>query len=217
MSKHKIGLIFNGVWSQYTFAKAEKYKDIVELVYVYDVTDAAVATYDALIIPFQSNQSALAERKQVLFNFLAAGKKIFIEGDCTHNWLDAIWEDRPVNNYWWVKDPNNPPIAHTNFDHPVYAGLKPRHACWHTHGAYTKIPEEAEVIQTTADGEVITWQTTQYGGLLMATTLDPIVEHGIQQITHLDNYTDKLIAFLCGVQPTGAFNFNRADFGITLN
>jgi hypothetical protein len=32
----------------------------------------------------------------------------------------------------------------------------------------------------------------QYGGHLLV-TLDPIVEHGIQQITHLDNYVDKLI------------------------
>jgi hypothetical protein len=46
--------------------------------------------------------------------------------------------------------------------------------------------------------DIITWQTSQYGGILLATTLDPIVEHGIQQITHLDNYVDKLIYWLTG-------------------
>jgi hypothetical protein len=34
-------------------------------------------------------------------------KKIVVEGDSSANWLDATWEDRPVNNYWWVDDPNN--------------------------------------------------------------------------------------------------------------
>lgn len=216
MKHKKIGLVFNGVWSHYTFAMAPKYKDLVELIYIYDLDAEAISVFDALIIPFQSNQLALSERKEAIYAFLRSGKKVFIEGDCTHDWLNAAWEDRPVNNYWWVKDPNDPPVAHTNFEHPVYKGLKPRHACWHTHGAYTRIPEQAEVIQTTAHGEVITWQTTVYGGVLMATTLDPIVEHGIQQITHLDNYTDKLIYFLCGEQPQGVFSFNDADFGITV-
>ncbi|MEO0473862.1 MAG: hypothetical protein AAF206_29910 [Bacteroidota bacterium] len=54
-----IGLIFNGVWSHYTFAKATKYRDLYELVYVYDLTDEKVAKYDALVIPFQSNQREL--------------------------------------------------------------------------------------------------------------------------------------------------------------
>lgn len=214
--KKKIGLIFNGVWSHYTFAKAPKYKNIFELIYVYDLSDELVKDFDALVIPFQSNQKELSNKKDVLYHFLAQGKKIFIEGDCTNNWLDAVWEDRPVNNYWWVTNPNTPPVTETDFSHPVYTGLKPRHACWHTHGAYTKIPEGAQVIQRNAAGEIISWQTDKYGGVLFATTLDPIVEHGIQQITHLDNYTDKLVEWLCGVKPEGKFTFVKEDFGVAV-
>lgn len=214
--KRKIGLIFNGVWSHYTFAKAPKYKNIFELIYVYDLSDELIKDFDALVIPFQSNQKELSNKKEILYHFLAQGKKIFIEGDCTNNWLDAVWEDRPVNNYWWVTNPNNPPITETDYTHPIYTGLKPRHACWHTHGAYTKIPECAQVIQKNADGEIITWQTDKYGGMLFATTLDPIVEHGIQQITHLDNYTDKLVEWLCGVIPEGKFTFVKEDFGVAV-
>ena len=208
----KIGLIFNGVWSQYTFAKAPKYKDIFELLYVYDLSKEKLENMDALCIPFQSNQQALALNKELLYDFLRQGKKIFIEGDSSADWLDARWENRPVNNYWWVTNPENPPVSQTDYSHPVYNGLKPRHACWHTHGAYTKIPEDASVIQRNGDGEVITWETKQYGGTLMATTLDPIVEHGIQQITHLDNYVDKLVDYLVGVKPEGKFEFDMASF-----
>ncbi len=210
-----IGLIFNGVWSQYTFARAAKYRALYRLIYVHDLDATQLEGLEALVIPFQSNQVALSARKELIYDFLAAGKKVFVEGDSSASWLDARWEDRPVNNYWWVTDPDNPPVSATDYTHPVYQGLKPRHACWHTHGAYTRIPEGAEIVQTNAAGEVISWQTGTYGGTLFATTLDPVVEHGIQQITHLDNYVDRMTAWLCGKTPAGEFTFAAADFGVT--
>ena len=214
MRTQPIGLIFNGVWSHYTFAKAPKYRDLYKLIYIHDLDETQLEGLKALVIPFQSNQKALIKRKDLLYNFLKNGGKIFIEGDSNADWLDAQWEDRPVNNYWWVKDPNNPPVSDTNYEHPIYQGLKPRHACWHTHGAYTRIPEHASIVQTNADGEIISWETDAYGGTLFATTLDPIVEHGVQQITHLDNYVDRLTEWLCGVKPEGIFEVVEADYGV---
>ena len=212
-TQKKIGLIFNGVWSHYSFAKAPKYRGLYKLIYVYDLREESLADCCAIAIPFQSNHVALTAKKDIIYNFLAQGNKVFVEGDSSTDWLDAQWEDRPVNNYWWVTDPDNPPVSETNYDHPVYQGLKPRHACWHTHGAYTRIPEGAEVIQKNGDGEIVTWQTDRYGGVLMATTLDPIVEHGIQQITHLDNYVDRLTEWLCGVKPEGKMEMIEEDYG----
>ena len=214
MATQSIGLIFNGVWSHYTFAKAPKYRDLYKLIYIHDLDETQLEGLKALVIPFQSNQKALTKRKDLLYHFLQNGGKIFIEGDSTTDWLDAQWEDRPVNNYWWVKDPNNPPVSDTNYEHPIYQGLKPRHACWHTHGAYTRIPAHASIVQTNADGEIISWETDAYGGTIFATTLDPIVEHGVQQITHLDNYVDKLTEWLCGVKPEGKFEVVEADYGV---
>lgn len=211
----KIGLIFNGVWSHYSFAKAPKYKDIYELIYIHDLSADKLDGLDALCIPFQSNHEALHEHQQLIYNFLQAGKKVFVEGDSTANWLEAQWEDRPVNNYWWVTNPNNPPVSDTDYNHPLYKGLLPRHACWHTHGAYTKVPAHASIIQKNEAGEIITWETNHYGGTLLVTTLDPIVEHGIQQITHLDNYVDRLTHYLCGVTPTGTFEIVAADYGVS--
>ena len=210
----KIGLLFNGVWSHYSFAKATKYCDIYKLIYIHDFSAESLEGLTALSIPFQSNHEVIAEKKDMIYDFLAKGNKLFVEGDSSATWLDAQWEDRPVNNYWWVKDPENPPVSETNFEHPVYQGLKPRHACWHTHGAYTRIPEDAEIIQKNGAGEVITWQVNRHGGTILATTLDPIVEHGIQQITHLDNYVDRLTEWLCGVRPEGVFEIDAADYGV---
>ena len=209
-----IGLIFNGVWSHYTFAKAPKYRNLYRLIYVHDLDAASLKGLQALVIPFQSNHKVLAEKQALIYDFLQKSGKVFVEGDSSADWLDAQWEDRPVNNYWWVKTPDQPPVSETNYAHPIYQGLTPRHACWHTHGAYTRVPTHAEIVQTNADQEVISWQTTHYGGTLFATTLDPVVEHGIQQITHLDNYVDKLTHWLCGVQPEGKFEVERSDYGV---
>lgn len=215
MSK-KIGLVFNGGWAIYAFANSPKYKDIYELLYIHDMAWESIKNLDAIVVPFLSNHSAIADKKDLFYRFLSEGKKIVVEGDSTEEWLDATWIDTPSNNYWWVTNPDNPPISKTDYEHPVYKGLKPRHACWHTHGAYTRVPEGAEIVQTTDDGEIITWQTDKYGGVLFATTLDPYIEHGIRQITHLDNYVDKMTEWLCGIKPEGEFEFNDADYGVNL-
>jgi len=213
---NKIGLIFNGVWSHYTFATAPKYEHIIKLIYIHDFNKESLEGLDAIIIPFQSHQPALAKRKKLIYDFLNQGKKVFVEGDSSMDWIDGTWEDRPVDNYWWVNSPNNPPISETDFSHPVYAGLTPRQSCWHTHGSYTSMPSDARAIQRKPNGEIITWETNQYGGTLLATTLDPIVEHGVQQITHLDNYVDKLITWLNGEVPQGSFEVPRNKYGINV-
>lgn len=196
-----IAMIYNGVWSHYAVANAPKYREILDLLYVHDIKAGDLDGYQAIVVPFQSHQTAMKALKDDVFSVLARGGKVFVEGDST--WLDATWEDRPVNNYWWVTDPGNPPAAQTDYSHPVYSGLIPRHACWHTHGIYTAVPVSAQVIQRNGAGEIVTWETSEYGGKLLVTTIDPLVEHGVQQIRHLDNYVDNLVNWLCDVRPQG--------------
>ncbi len=210
----KIGLIFNGVWSHYSFARATKYRDLYDLLYIHDLNAEDLQDKEALVIPFQSHHKAIAGKRQLIYDFLATGKKVFVEGDSSADWLEAQWEDRPVNNYWWVKDPENPPVSDTDYSHPVYRGLKPRHAFWHYHGVYTSAPAHARILQRNVEGDVITWETKHFGGTLLVTTLDPIVEHGVQQITHLDHYCDQLTAWLIGIRPEGKFEILEEDYGV---
>ena len=213
--EQRIGIIFNGGWSMYALAQAPKYKAIYRLIYAHSITWEKLADLDAIVVPFLSNHKAIADKKELIYRFLAAGKKVFVEGDSSELWIDAKWEDRPVNNYWWVENPNNPPISETDYSHPVYTNLVPRHACWHTHGVYTQIPISASIVQKNSAGEIVTWQTEEYGGVLFATTLDPFIEHGIQQITHLDNYVDSLTEWLCGIRPVNEkLTFQAADYGV---
>lgn len=201
-----IALIYNGGWAPYVMSHASKYRALIDLVYVHDIVPGSLDGYEAVMVPFNAHQKAMKALRDEVFTVLGRGGKVFVEGNST--WLDATWEDRPVNNYWWVTDPTNPPAAVTDYDHPVYAGLQPRHACWHTHGIYTAIPDHARVVQSNKAGEAVTWETSAYGGTLLVTTMDPIVEHGVQQIRHLDNYVDNLISWLCGVRPQGQFDID---------
>ncbi len=191
-----IALIFNGVWSQRAFADTPPYREVYEPVYVHGLDRQTLAGRKAAVVPFQSNHGALAARRETLYELLARGGKLVVFGDTDGSWLDADWAERPVNNYWWKTDPDRPPVSWTDFDHPVYAGLSPRHAHWHHHGVYTRIPEGARAIQRSGEGEIISWQTDAYGGTLFVSTLDPVVEHGVQQIRHLDHYLGKLTAWL---------------------
>ena len=76
----------------------------------------------ALVIPFQSNHEAIAGKKELIFDLLDRGGKVFVEGDSSIEWLAAQWEDRPVNNYWWVKDPDNPPVSKYELRSPDLSG-----------------------------------------------------------------------------------------------
>jgi len=197
-----IALLFNGVWSQYIFAKAPKYRDFYRLVYTYQLSSETLDGCASLVIPFQSNHHEISRRQAVIERFLGEGKTVVCFGNAHRDWIGAQWEDRPVNNWWWKETPDQPPVAETDFEHPLFAGLTPRQACWHTHGIYTRLPEGTQVLQRNGQGEVVTWQTRERGGLLLASTLDPIVEHGVQQIGHLDHFCDNLTAWLSGTRPS---------------
>ena len=103
----RIGLIFNGVWSHYAVATAPKYAEIYEMLYVDDLPRFDLGRFDALVIPFQSNHSALKRNRDSFDAFLAAGKKIALFADASAICTDATWADRPTNNYWWVEDPQD--------------------------------------------------------------------------------------------------------------
>lgn len=78
-----------------------------------------------------------------------------------------------------------------------------------------RIPDHARVLQTNEAGEVATWKTSHYGGTLLATTRDPIVEQGVQQIRQLDNFCDKMTVGLCGVTSSGRMEIDPAAYGVT--
>lgn len=210
MSK-PIALLFNGVWSHWAFARADKYRPFYDLLYKDDI---ASLDHDALVVPFQSDHAHLLKHRATLEAHLAKGRTIVFFGDAMLDWLGAEWQHRPVDNSWWNRTPVVTPIVDTDRSHPVYVGLSDRHGGWHNHGVYARVPENAWVIQRTRDGEIVTWQTSHLGGTVFASTKDPIVEHGVQQIRHLDNYCDALTEWLCGTRPSGPFTLSRDDFGV---
>jgi len=213
-SASTIGLVFNGVWSHWAFATAPKYRPCYRLLYVHELDWAAISTLDALVIPFQSDLNVLLTLQPLFERFLDGGKKIAMFGDSGASWPGARWEHRPVDNAWWRKDPTRPPITATDRTHPLYGQLADRHCGWHCHGAFTSLPSAARVIQHNAAGEAITWEVQRGPGTLLVSTKDPIVEHGVQQIRHLDHYNDALTQWLCNTRPAGPFTVERRWYAV---
>lgn len=213
MPERPVALVFNGVWSHYAVATAPKYRDLVELVYVHDLARIDLDAFQGLLVPFQSDHQALAAERDRLYAFLARGRRIAVFGDSAH-WLEAEWASRPLDNHWWKTDPGNPPVVDTDFTHPLFATLTPRQAGFHHHGVYLGMPPAAEVLQRSRAGEVVTWRTREYGGELLASTMDPIVEHGVHQIGHLDALVDRLLWWLGGAWPPAmAFSLDAEAYG----
>lgn len=209
-----IAMLFNGVWSQYVLATAPKYRAFFDLIPTHELDAGRLQGHLALLIPFQSNQAVLGDRRNVVSGFLAQGGHVAVFGDAS-DWIDGHWEERPVDNSWWTRRPAEPPIAWTDFSHPLFAGLTPRQAGWHHHGVYTDIPAAARILQRSRQDEIVCWETRAHGGTLLAATSDPIVEHGVQQIGHLDHFVDQLVFWLCGERPdSGPLRFAADQFGV---
>lgn len=207
-----IAMLFNGVWSQYAVASAPKYREFFDLIPTHEFSAERLHGHQALLVPFQSHQQVLAERRQVVFDFLAQGRKVAVFGDAA-DWIGGHWQDCPVDNTWWARQPVEPPITWTDFSHPLFAGLTERQAGWHHHGVYARIPLQARILQRSRRGEVVCWETHAHGGTLLAATSDPIVEHGVQQIRHLDHFVDQLVFWLCGRRPPpGPLAFSAEQF-----
>jgi len=208
-----IAMLFNGVWSQYAVATAPKYRGFFDLIHTHDFSAERLEGHQALLIPFQSNHQALAEQRGVILAFLARGHRVAVFGDAS-DWIGGQWEDRPVDNTWWARQPVEPPISWIEFSHPLFAGLTERHAGWHHHGVYSRIPGGARILQRSREGEVVCWETSAHGGTLLAATSDPIIEHGVQQIRHLDHFVDQLVFWLCGLRPAPTpLTFAADQFG----
>lgn len=84
------------------------------------------------------------------------------------------------------------------------------------HGVYSRVPAGARILQRSRRGEVVSWESHAHGGTLLAATTDPIIEHGVQQIRHLDNFVDQLVFWLCDRRPRASPLVLAADqFGTT--
>ena len=187
------------------FAAAAARQGLLEPVALADLTLDRVRRYRALIVPFGAHHSRLSDRRAVLFEFLRMGGRVLLQADAPVPWLsDAVWEDRPGRNYWWMTHEQRAAAPRVDSSHPAYLGMRAPHECWHSRGAYTHLPVGAHIIQRHPHGDVLTWQTAQFGGLLLVTTLDPLpdAEPGIQRLSPFDHYCDQLAGWLLNRRPT---------------
>ena len=199
--------LYNGVWSQHLVFTSEKYGPFFDLLYVADFAKADLHRHAGLYIPFQSNLDFLARHRDKVEGYIQEGGTVVLEGHGDRRLFpDTRWEHAPVDQDWWMTDKANFPCTIERPDHPVFRSLSLFDANWHHHGYYAQIPATATVLQRGRTGEIVTWSDEQRGkGRLFATTLDCIVEMGVNQITHLDPFLDALTLWITGVRPVGRY------------
>lgn len=158
----------------------------------------------ALVIPFGTRQSRVWDFRAPLFEFMRFGGRVLVQADGPIPWLpNAIWENRPNRNHWWVLHPDMVASPDIDSGHPAFLAMRGPHALWHARGAFTQVPEGARVVQRNPSGEVLTWETRQYGGAMLVSTLDllPEAESGIQRISPVDRYREQLTNWLLDRTP----------------
>ncbi|NJK89163.1 MAG: hypothetical protein HC923_06990 [Myxococcales bacterium] len=181
-----------------------KYRDALRVLYVHDLETEPLDRLRAVVVPFQTHHGQMRRCLPRLLHFAERGGTVVVFGD---GWLDdlgATWEPRPLDNSWWKRNPEDPPVR-TVRAHALLQTIERRSASFHHHGVYVTTPVNAETVQVSRAGEVVSWDLRLGNGRIFASTQDPIVEHGVQQIRHLDGYVSALVSWLSGDAPTGSF------------
>jgi hypothetical protein len=199
-----MGVLLTSLAAPSGFAAAAASQGLIEIVRLADFSIQRLLHLRALVVPFRTHHSRLWDHRATLFEFMRLGGRVFLQADAPVPWLSgAIWEDRPGRNYWWVTQPERTPSKYIDSGHPAFMGMRSPHECWHARGAYTQTPPGAHIIQQNPSGDTLTWQTAQFGGLLLVTTLDPLpdAEPGVQRLSPFDRYCEQLTSWLLGQRP----------------
>lgn len=202
MSKN--ALIYSGTNWQYDIFNTEKYKKrFGTLLYVTDISEESLKELDAIIVPRESNQEALLEKADVIRQFLDDGKTVVSFGEISVPWLpDASWIDRyPKFKYkeslnWDKGNLFTDPYKMLLPEHSVLKNLTMEDLQWHFHGVL-KAPETADVLVEYGEyGDVLYIDSKKYNGIILATTLDPIVHAGYGVIKKTQKFLDSVLDWL---------------------
>lgn len=149
-------------------------------VYLRELTEAAVAQCDVLIVSCTSPPEMLIAHRELFARFLASGRTLVVMGaNAAHRWLDGVqWVDSPVNFWWWKEPGADSGLRLKAPEHSLFQYLTLEDATWHQHGAFI-VPEGAvSLIDKEGVGSVLYEDRVSTPGRLIVTSLDPMYHHG---------------------------------------
>ncbi|WLD94576.1 aspartate/tyrosine/aromatic aminotransferase [Alkalihalobacillus sp. AL-G] len=113
----KIAVLYSGVIFQDMEFKKEKYKNVVDMIPIYDLPNVSLDSYIALVVPRISDEEYLFKEKEIIEGFLNQGKIICSFVQNFRKWL-------PGNKLWRRTDLNLKEHRVTyKREHPIFAGV----------------------------------------------------------------------------------------------
>ncbi|MWL90421.1 hypothetical protein [Cupriavidus sp. SW-Y-13] len=145
-----------------------------------DLVRADLSEVDCLYVASRQNPLDLIAARQMIADFLAAGKLVVALGETRPElWLDNVeWRPGETNFWWWLEPDADSGLRVGDETHGLYARLVLADATWHRHGDLVT-PSGAISVVNTVDGRSILYDDAVSGpGRRIVSTLDPCYHHG---------------------------------------
>ncbi|MFP4211948.1 MAG: hypothetical protein ACLFR8_11935, partial [Alkalispirochaeta sp.] len=202
----RVAMYYSGAQWQLDLFEFDKYRKLIDrLIYAPDLSKGALAPFDVLLVPRESNQELLYERKDVIESFLTGGGTIVAFGEIVRPWLPGVeWRSGAPRfvydgkNAWDKGYLDNQPMSISNQNHPAFRDLDIEDLTWHFHGALVP-PEDATVLLQYGSAQVIAFEHyPRTGGRIFAATLDPVLHAGYGGVSKTQKFLDAVLRWVRG-------------------
>ena len=165
-----------------------RYRDLFDRrIYVLDLSQQVLDDVTFLIIPDRTNPAILRSRRDLLIDFVAAGRTLVVFGENeAETWLPGVtWSSRPTNFWWWLEKGAAPANRLVDPHHELFSAVSFPNTIWHFHGVLTPPAGAKTLIDVPADpegrdsgGALLYDDRVTTAGRLIVSTLDPFYHHG---------------------------------------
>lgn len=199
--KKRVAMYYSGAQWQLDLFQFDKYRTLIDrLVYAPQLSDEALAPFDVLVVPRESNQELLHLRSEVVRRFLAGGGTVVSFGEIVRPWLsDISWRSGAPRfvydgkNAWDKGYLDNKPMTITVPEHPAFRGLEIDDLTWHFHGALVPPRGATTLLRYGAAQTIALEHHPVGGGRIFAATLDPILHAGYGVVKKTQRFLDAVL------------------------
>jgi hypothetical protein len=207
----RVAMYYSGAQWQLDLFQFDKYRKLIDrLVYAPDLSIGTLASFDIFLVPRESNQELLYERRHVIEGFLAGGGTIVSFGEIVRPWLPGVeWKSGAPRfvydgeNAWDKGYLDNQPLSISDPNHPAFRDLEIDDLTWHFHGALVP-PDGANVLLQYGSAQVIAFEHyPRTGGRIFAATLDPVLHAGYGGVSKTQKFLDAVLRWVRGESASG--------------
>ncbi len=194
----KIAVIYSGHAPHYRTFHEPKFAQYIEkLIYLPELEDTDLTSFDVLIVPSQLNSNLLLKSVHKIREFADCGKTVLVFGPQPWEWLpNQKWEFRPTNFWWWVEENPDSGLRVKNEDHPFYDYFTLEDCTWHQHGVYWPPENTTTLVATKDGGSVLYLDESSTKGTWIIATLDPDYHYGSYFMPAAERFLEALFPWL---------------------